>query len=313
MSDPLVSVIIPVYNVESYLEECLESVRNQTYKNIEIITVNDGSTDDSPLILERYAKENSNIKTIHQKNSGVSAARNRGLEEATGKYIYFLDSDDYILPETVGNIIEKMEKHQLDVVRFGAKPFSEDKGSENLVWNVYDHSKFFQSGKIYVKHEFLRANIKGFTPSACLYMVRADVLNKNQIRFKPNLQHEDELFSLELFLNTERAMYDANLYYMRRYRSGSIMTSQEEMKSFDAYYQVLQEIISLLDKYTDPDEIKLIKSRIRSLYISLSLKQVDERYKKEKLAKIKAINSWEKFYYVTHYHLKEFIKKAMRF
>lgn len=108
-------------------------------------------------------------------------------------------------------------------------------------------------------------------------------------------------------------MYDANLYYMRRYRSGSIMTSQEEMKSFDAYYQVLQEIISLLKKYTDPDEIKLIKSRIRSLYISLSLKQVDERYKKEKLAKIKAINSWEKFYYVTHYHLKEFIKKAMRF
>lgn len=126
MSYPLVSVIIPVYNVENYLKECLDSVLNQTYKNIEVIVINDGSTDKSLHILEDYSSKFNNIKIIDQENSGQSVARNKGLENAKGKYIYFLDSDDYILPDTLKKLIKKLEMNNLDIIRFAARPFSEN-------------------------------------------------------------------------------------------------------------------------------------------------------------------------------------------
>ena len=91
-----ISIVIPVYNVELYLRRCLDSVCNQTFKNLEIICVNDGSTDTSALILEEYAKKDNRIKVIHQKNQGLSVARNVGMREVTGQYCAFLDSDDFI-------------------------------------------------------------------------------------------------------------------------------------------------------------------------------------------------------------------------
>lgn len=312
MTSPLVSIIIPVYNVEAYLEECLDSVVNQTYKNIEVIAVNDGSTDSSPEILNRYKEKYGNIKVINQRNSGPSGARNRGIAEATGKYIYFLDSDDYILPETVENIIGKMEKYELDLVRFGAQPFYEDK-SVKIVRNHYDYSKVFQEEKIYNKYEFLRASIKGFAASPWSYIVKAEVLEKHNLQFKPGLLHEDELFTLKLFLYINRAMYDPNLYYMRRYRSGSIMTSIKGKKDFDAYYEVLSEIIKLRTKFKHPDEIRLINKRIRTMYRILMLKQIDEVYKKEMLDRLMGLSGWEKFYITMWHHGAEFVKKLLRY
>ena len=313
MTSPLVSVIIPVYNVEAYLEECLESVVNQTFENIEVIAVNDGSTDKSLEILNRYAEQYESINVIDQKNTGVSVARNRGIDEAKGKYVYFLDSDDYIMPNTIKDTIEKMEKYQLDIIRFGAIPFSENEEYSCLKWNQYDYSKFFESGKIYNKQEFLRANIKGFAPSPCLYIVKKDILDQHNIRFNPKISYEDELFSLEVFLNVNRAMYDENLYYRRRYRPGSTMTSQTERKAFDGYYKTLHAISELLNTYKLPDETKLIKRRIRAIYISLTLKQIEEEYKKEMLDRLKVLSSWEKFYFKMQYQGKEFVKKLLRY
>lgn len=101
MNTPLVSIVIPVYNVELYLRECLDSVISQTYHNLEIICVNDGSPDNSLSILEEYAAKDSRIRIISQENAGISVARNTGMDVATGEYIYFLDSDDYIALEMV--------------------------------------------------------------------------------------------------------------------------------------------------------------------------------------------------------------------
>ena len=95
-NNPKISVIIPVYNVEDYLEECLDSIINQTFKDLEIICINDGSQDNSLNILEEYAEKDNRIKIITTKNQGLSAARNRGLENITGDYVYFIDSDDYL-------------------------------------------------------------------------------------------------------------------------------------------------------------------------------------------------------------------------
>ena len=111
----LLSVIIPVYNVEKYLVRCLESVRKQTYTNLEIILVDDGSKDTSGTICDKYAKLDSRIKVVHQKNRGLSGARNRGMEEVTGAFVAFLDSDDWLEPDIYRKLIEIMQEKQLDI------------------------------------------------------------------------------------------------------------------------------------------------------------------------------------------------------
>ena len=107
MSQALISIIVPIYKVEKYLSRCIDSILAQTYKNLEIILVDDGSPDKCPEICDKYAKEDSRIKVIHKKNGGVSSARNAGLDVATGKYIFFVDSDDIITEDALSNLYEK--------------------------------------------------------------------------------------------------------------------------------------------------------------------------------------------------------------
>ena len=106
MNEPLISVIVPVYNVEKYLPQCLDSIKNQTYTNLEIILVDDGSTDSSESICEDYAKSDSRIKLYHKENGGLSDARNYGIERASGQYFTFIDSDDYITKDYVSYLLE---------------------------------------------------------------------------------------------------------------------------------------------------------------------------------------------------------------
>lgn len=120
MESKLLSVIIAIYNVEEYLSECIESLCNQTYQNLEIILVDDGSTDSSGNICDNYAKKDSRIKVIHQKNGGVSKARNTGLNTMTGSYLTIVDSDDTLLPQAFEDGVKNLEKHNLDYVSFGS-------------------------------------------------------------------------------------------------------------------------------------------------------------------------------------------------
>ena len=115
MRTPLISVIIPVYNVEKYLRRCLDSVIAQTYQNLEIICVDDGSIDDSGKICDQYAVRDARIKVIHQENQGLSAARNRGLDAAEGEYIAFVDSDDYILEDMYKKMLDKLLDYSVDL------------------------------------------------------------------------------------------------------------------------------------------------------------------------------------------------------
>ena len=119
MSQPQISVIIPVYNVEQYLSKCLESIINQTLQDIEIICINDGSTDNSLQILEEYAQKDSRMIVINQENQGVGVARNKGLEIARGDYIWFVDSDDYVERNGLDYVYEKSKENNADIVCFG--------------------------------------------------------------------------------------------------------------------------------------------------------------------------------------------------
>ncbi|MCM3023157.1 glycosyltransferase [Heyndrickxia ginsengihumi] len=314
MGDSLVSVIIPVFNTELYLEECLNSIINQTYKNIEIIVINDGSTDNSLKLLEEYASKHSNIKVISQRNSGNSVARNKGIEESNGKYIYFLDSDDFLLPQAFENLIEKMEKYDLDLIRFSAEPFL-DGIDININKKLYDFKEYFKNGRVYEKKEFLSKNLKAFSSSPCLFIVKKDILKDNKLQFKPGILHEDELFTLELFLNINYAMYDTNFYYRRRYRKDSIMTSKnmdKVKKSFDSYHIVAIEMNKLLDRYTSRAESKLIKRRILAVYNTLLNKKIDETYKKNSLSKIKGVSCKSRCYYFLKYRVKKILRRVVR-
>lgn len=117
--DAKVSIIVPVYNVEKYLKECVNSLINQTYSNLEIILIDDGSTDNSPIICDNFKAKDKRIKVIHKRNEGLGLTRNVGIDKATGKYIYFVDSDDYIDLNTIKECVELAEKYDLQIVTFG--------------------------------------------------------------------------------------------------------------------------------------------------------------------------------------------------
>ena len=121
----LISVIIPVYNVENYLRECIESVLNQTFRDFEVILVDDGSTDSSGDICDEYVEKDERVTVIHQKNGGLSVARNTGLSEANGKYVYFLDSDDYISENALATLLNIAENDSSDIVFFDAVSFTD--------------------------------------------------------------------------------------------------------------------------------------------------------------------------------------------
>lgn len=133
MSEVLVSVVLPVYNVEMYLERCIKSIVNQTYTNLEIILVDDGSPDRCPQICDKWTKEDSRVRVIHKKNAGLGMARNTGIENATGKYICFFDSDDYVKSDTIEKTVGLAEKVDADIVTFGYS----DVDNNGLVRNEY--------------------------------------------------------------------------------------------------------------------------------------------------------------------------------
>ena len=142
----LISVVLPIYNVEKYLKRCLESVVNQTYKNLEIILVNDGSTDSCLQICEEYAKCDNRIKLINKKNSGLGMARNTGIDNANGEYICFFDSDDYIKLDTIEKLYRKIEKEMPEIICFGFNRVSTDgkitdKNIPNMKKNMFKNEE----------------------------------------------------------------------------------------------------------------------------------------------------------------------------
>ena len=124
--DSLISVIVPIYNVEKYLQKCVDSIINQTYKNLEIILVDDGSPDNCPKMCDDYAEKDSRIKVVHKENGGLSDARNVGMEVATGEYVSFIDSDDYISLDFYETLLETIVDNDSDVVECGVVKFYEN-------------------------------------------------------------------------------------------------------------------------------------------------------------------------------------------
>lgn len=248
----LISVIIPVYNVEKYLRECIESVLKQTYRNLEIILVDDGSTDSSGVICDEYEKKDNRIRVIHQKNQGLSGARNTGFENAHGVYVHFLDSDDWILPETYQMLMERVKKEKTDFVYFEAVSFL-DEEPEKEIEQRYLREKEYVTDE--GKHVLaLHQKNKEYHSAVQLLFIQKQFLAESKIMFEPDIIYEDMLFTYELFCVANRVTHFKESFYQRRYRRNSIMTSKKTKKNFVSAYTVYDKVRDVSVKLGIADE-----------------------------------------------------------
>ncbi len=234
-----VSVIVPIYNVVQYVGECIESILNQTFQDIEIILVNDGSTDGSDKIAKDFARQNDKIILISQKNAGLSAARNKGLQAAGGKYVYFIDSDDFLAPAALERLWEVSEREQLDILYFAAHMHYESKQMQRQYANSYLRKGSYPktvSGKNLLT-ELIRN--QDYIASACLQFIRREYLEDRGICFCEGIIHEDNLFTFETMVKAGRTRCISDLLYYRRMRSDSIMTAKKTAANLEGYFKAM--------------------------------------------------------------------------
>lgn len=218
--DDLISVIVPIYSVEPYLKKCVDSIINQTYKNLEIILVDDGSPDNCPQICDEYAKADSRIKVIHQKNGGLSAARNAGLDIMTGDYVAFVDSDDWIEPTMYETLLKNLISFSADI-SFGGVADDVEENNEIKTNKVSNYgSEPFSEDKISAMKRY-------FTGSWAAWdkLYKASIFSK--IRFPVGEINEDEAIVLDILDSCNLVCYEPCVlyHYMIRPNAGSITNS----------------------------------------------------------------------------------------
>lgn len=244
MSENRVSVIIPVYNVEPYLRECLESAFSQDYEDLEIVVVDDGSTDGSARILLEFENRFDNMIRRRISNQGQSVARNTGLNLATGRYVIFLDSDDRLEVNAVSRCMKAIRDHEVDVVFFQASIFCDGVDDAMVSRFSYDRPNDL-CGKNLSGRDFFAQSVlcKNYTVSPCLYLF--DVTKFPGIAFYPGIVHEDNLFTTRLLLAWDKTsvVSIADKLFNRRIRPESTMTQSKKDKHVQGYLVVAEELV----------------------------------------------------------------------
>lgn len=252
MMNEMISVIVPVYNVEQYLPECIDSITEQTYRNIEIILVNDGSTDSSREIIDQYMQRDNRIKCIDQANSGQAAARNAGLAAATGAYIVFVDSDDYLERCMFEQLMEKMHSSGADIVECGYYETYERNGA---IQNVPFEKTY---GEKLDPEDILRANVAGEI-SLLIWNKLYKASCVQDVRFDETKKYEDVLWSAKAMFRAKKiSCIQTPMYYWRQ-RAGST-THTGPMKSRLVVVEHFDDRIGMVEKY--PAVHRLARSRI---------------------------------------------------
>ena len=274
--DIAVSVIIPVYNVEKYLIECLKSVSSQTLKNIEIIAVNDGSTDSSLEILSKYSKKEDRLIVLNQANAGLSMARNNGTNIAKGEYIYFLDSDDFIDMCCLEKLYNKSKIDNLDILFFDAESFFDFK-DEQLENKFSNYKNYYKRKGNYQQtmtgKELLRSMYKNdeYRVSAALQFIKRSFWIENRLDFYPGLLYEDNLFTFTELLQARRVEHINEAFYKRRIRKNSIVTRPKNFCDAYSYYICWREMLKIKSQnyHTSCEELDNIIESIRKSYIRI--------------------------------------------
>lgn len=243
-----VSVLVPIHNVEQYLPECLDSLCAQTLKSIEIICINDGSTDASGAILDEYAKNNSNIVVINKKNSGYGDSMNRGLEAATGEYIGIVESDDFIDQNGFEKLYELAKKTDADIVKANYYYHSEDKDE---IHEVVKNQKTNKATTISDDYNILIEE-----PGIWSAIYRRDFLNENKIRFRttPGASYQDTGFFFKTACAAKKIVYTKNAFL--HYRTDNANSSVKSLEKVNYVVEEYADIEKFLEKCEVSDEVK---------------------------------------------------------
>lgn len=238
-----VSVIVPIFNVEQFLRQCINSLILQSYSNIEIILVNDGCTDGCYGICEDYKQIDSRIKVIHKVNGGLSEARNTGVQAATGDYLYFLDSDDMIIPNAIELLINQAKMNDLQLILFDANVINEDGSYCNQKSLAVRYHRTMDYSGVFTGPALFAKMIKYHEYYSCVPLL---FIKRNAFKYSfVHILHEDELFTIQLLYSVDRAMCIAEPLYLRRIRSGSITTTSKSIRHYDGMCQVIWGLIKI--------------------------------------------------------------------
>ena len=243
VSSPLISVVVPVYNTAEYLERCVNSLINQTFKDYEIVLVNDGSTDDSPEICRAYSEKYSFIKTVSRENGGLSAARNTGVAEASGRYITFVDSDDFVAQFYLEGLIRQIREKDADISVVGIEKFSD---SDKIKSEHIRDKCIAMSGRDALIRMMYQ---KGLDTSACAILMLREFAEK--FPFPVGKYHEDELTSYKYYQEAHKVSISQDRLYFYYQRSGSIMNSMGKAK-----YDELDAADNLVNVFSEDAELK---------------------------------------------------------
>lgn len=228
MEQSKVSVIVPVYNVEHYLKKCINSICQNTYKNLEIILVDDGSTDFSGKICDEFKDKDPRIKVIHKSNGGLSSARNAGMKEMTGQYILFVDSDDYLDSDIIELMIKEALKYDADIVQSGYERVNEE---GKKLYRFIPQKRLCVGQKAIVKEFFEDKNLSVI---ACGKLFRKEIID--ELSFLEGKNHEDNIFMTDLLERAERLISIDRDGYKYLSRNNSIVKMKFNEKKFDALY-----------------------------------------------------------------------------
>lgn len=266
MSDILLSIVVPIYKVENYLIKCVDSLLTQDILlgEYEIILVDDGSPDRSPVICDEYSQKHKNVRVIHRPNGGLSAARNSGISVAKGKYIQFVDADDYLEPNVLAPLVKKMEMDELDVLRFNYQ-------------NVNERYEVFEPNKVsrpYVDYSddvcdgltFLTERL-GFGCYACQFIIRKEILI--DCLFKEGIYFEDTEWTPRMLHKARRVTSINLLVYNYLVRSGSItkaISRDKKRKVLESRYQLID---ALQKQMLDVDDSRWFKGMIANIALAI--------------------------------------------
>lgn len=265
------SIIVPVYNVESYIEKCINSIISQVNmkKNfIELILINDGSTDNSGLICDNYCKLYSFIKVYHRHNEGLSVARNYGLKKANGTYVWFVDSDDYINNGSLNKVLKEIKNKDVDILLGDCHIVDVD---ENITGKLIHKGLINHS--IYSGLEVIKNQIEVMNDYITMVwagVYKKDYLIKNKLYFEQGLIHEDELWTPSVLVKATRVGYINDVIYSYRIRPNSIMRSNtiEYSKHIESFIYIFNKLYIYMDNYIkDKYVLSLIKDNISKRYL----------------------------------------------
>ena len=278
-----ISVIIPVYNVEKYLPQCLDSVCNQSFRDIEIICVNDGSSDKSSDILNDYAEKDDRFKIINQSNQGLAAARNTGLTYAKGRYIYFIDSDDYIELDTLEKLYNNAISNNSDVVLFKFKTVDDFKnihkrGIEFKIDSIFgdiDYNNFTFTYRDVKRH------VMNSAFSACLKLYKKEFIDTIDFTFPEGLNFEDVPVHVKVMIEANRLSFVPESLYNYRSNPDSILNSNTN--GFDIFKVIdLVEEYLIENNYYDELENEFIFFKIAQILVYMKSEKSDDYFNKAK-------------------------------